>query len=88
MNKTRFEMALKKLRVQAERRYGKESAEFRIEMSKKSADDLFTRNGKAWRIFLIQTIARWVYKKPPVFIPPSPETLEWGGFLGGEWVNN
>lgn len=21
-----------------------------------------------------------------VFIPASPETLEWGGFLGGEWV--
>lgn len=87
MNKSKFEKAFAKVQKQAVRRYGEDAAQYRIKMSEQSADDLFAKNGKAWRVFLICTIAKWVNnKKVSVFLPPSPETLAWGGFLGGEWV--
>jgi hypothetical protein len=46
--------------------------------------------GKAWfRDLLASAKYGWVAttQKTSVFIPPSEETLAWGGFLGGEWVN-
>lgn len=45
--------------------------------------------GKAWNRELLK-VARngWIAttQKTSTFIPPSEETLVWGGFLGGEFV--
>ena len=45
--------------------------------------------GKAWwRELLLTARCGWIAttQKTTVFIPPSEETLSWGGFLGGEFV--
>lgn len=45
--------------------------------------------GKAWMRELLMTArCGWIAttQKTTVFIPPSEETLAWGGFLGGEYV--
>lgn len=45
--------------------------------------------GKAWmREVFSQARSMWIAttQKTTVFIPPSEETLSWGGFLGGEFV--
>lgn len=46
--------------------------------------------GKAWqRELLLVARSNWIVttQKTNVFIPPSEETLAWGGFLGGEFVS-
>ena len=46
--------------------------------------------GKAWmRELLLTARCGWIAttQKTSVFIPPSEETLAWGGFLGGEYVS-
>lgn len=45
--------------------------------------------GKAWQRELFKTARNgWIAttQQTSVFIPPSEETLAWGGFLGGEFV--
>lgn len=45
--------------------------------------------GKAWNRELLKTARNgWIAttQKTSTFIPPSDETLSWGGFLGGEFV--
>jgi hypothetical protein len=46
--------------------------------------------GQAWVRELVKVArAGWIAttQKTTVFIPPSEETLSWGGFLGGEYVS-
>lgn len=46
-----------------------------------------TENGLAWWKARIRAVAYDISHKASAsqhFIPPSPETLAWGGFLGGE----
>lgn len=46
--------------------------------------------GKAWhRELLLTARCGWIAstQKTSTFIPPSEETLSWGGFLGGEFVS-
>ncbi|QIG73331.1 hypothetical protein EVC03_023 [Rhizobium phage RHph_Y5A] len=46
--------------------------------------------GQAWVRELVKVArAGWIAttQKTTVFIPPSEETLNWGGFLGGEYVS-
>lgn len=46
--------------------------------------------GKAWRRELLLAAKNgWIAtsQETTVFIPPSEETLAWGGFLGGEFVH-
>lgn len=45
--------------------------------------------GKAWQRELLKTARNgWIAttQQTSVFIPPSEETLAWGGFLGGEVI--
>ena len=85
MNSAKFNKAMSKLTKQAQAKFG-EGAQLKITMSEQSANDMYKPNGVAWRLFLVKTTARWVNAKKRTFLPPSPETLTWGGFLGGEWV--
>jgi hypothetical protein len=86
MNQDTYVRAMNKLRAQASSRYSLEYIEHRLKMTMQSAVDWHSGDPATAHEFIVKTTARWVHGKRKTFLPPSPETLEWGGFLGGEWV--
>ena len=63
----------------------KADAEHAIWLAESSWGTSYKAGGVAWLKGCTLSINRW---KPVTmkFLPPSDETLAWGGFLGGEWV--
>lgn len=68
-------------------RVGEKQAAHAVKMAKLSAS--YKEGGLAWWKWLCVCVARDLIDldaKVNHFIPASPETIEWGGFLGGERV--
>lgn len=64
----------------------KADAEHAVWMAESSWATSYKVGGAAWLKGCILSVTRWQPHPDMVFLPPSDETVAWGGFLGGEWV--
>lgn len=78
---------LETIKIALVEKYGQKVAQHRIDMVEFNASTSYKKGGAAWTRYVISRLQDETSLNQKVtFIAPSPETVAWGGCLGGEWV--